>query len=818
MKDISLAVARPLSGLSAAEAAALLVRFGPNKLEESQRFGLARAFLQRLRNPLVLILTAAASISAAMGDLSGLIIIGTIVLASITLDVVQEYRAGDAAAKLRARVSLMARVIRDGTEMSCPAEALVPGDQVLLEAGDLVPADGSLTAARDLFVNEALLTGESFPVERKSAEQLFMGSSIVSGTATLQLTMTGKRTRLADIAQHLRRPPPPTAFALGVRDFGRMIVQVTILLVLFTLLVNLAFHRPPIQSFLFAVALAVGLTPELLPMVMSVTLAHGAMRLARRDVIVKQLSAVHDLGSMDVLCSDKTGTLTEARISLACQVDLAGREDFHILQLARVNARFETGLKSPLDDALLVGAEQDVTGWRKLDEVPFDFERRRVSVLAENNQQRLLIVKGAPEDILALSSHYKCGAAAPQPLDPEARSQAEATLTRLGQDGLRTLAVAWRAQTPDCIHAAVRDECQLVLAGFLGFQDPPKAGAREALAELAALGVEVKILTGDSEGVARHVCGALDVDASRTLTGRQISGMSDEALMASLKETRLFCRVSPPQKLRILSALRRQGHVVGFLGDGINDAPSLHEADIGISVDTAVDVAREAASMILLRKDLDILAEGVREGRRTCSNVMKYILMGTSSNFGNMFSMALGSLLLPFLPMLPAQILLNNLLYDLSESVIPLDNVDPETLLRPHRWSLTAIRKFMLLLGPVSSLFDFLTFFLLLRLFHADEKLFHTGWFVESIATQVVVIFIIRTARPFQSRPHPALVIAALFAVGIAAALPYTPAAHWLGFVSPDPEMMTALLAVTACYLFAVWLVRRWFISRRVTG
>ena len=799
-------------GLSASEAAVRLERFGPNKLQESPRFGLVKAFFQRLRNPLVLVLAAAAMVSALMGDVSGPIIIGIIVMASITLDVVQEYRAGDAAAKLRARVGLMARAIRDGKELRCPAATLVPGDLVLLEAGDLVPADGTLISARDLFINEALLTGESFPLEKKAGDPIFMGSSIVSGIAAAEMVATGKRTRLGEIAQSLRRAPPATAFALGVRDFGRMIVQLTFLLVLFTLLVNLAFHRPPIQSFLFAVALAVGLTPELLPMVISVTLAHGALRLARKEVIVKQLSAVHDLGSMDVLCSDKTGTLTEACISLMCQMDISGQESPHALKLARINARFETGLKSPLDDALLAGVETDPTGWRKLDEAPFDFERRRISVLAEGEGQRLLIVKGAPEDILALSSHYQRGDALPQPLDAESRDMAAATLTRLASDGLRTLGVAWRVQAPDCIHANVGDECQLVLAGFLGFQDPPKTGAREALADLASLGVEVKILTGDSEGVARHVCQALDLDTSHILNGSQIAAMTDEALGASLRDTRLFCRVSPPQKLRILSALRRQGHVVGFLGDGINDAPSLHEADIGISVDTAVDVAREAANLILLRKDLDILADGVREGRRTFANVMKYILMGTSSNFGNMFSMAIGSLLLPFLPMLPAQILLNNLLYDLSEAAIPLDTVDPEALQRPHRWSLAIIRKFMLLLGPVSSLFDFLTFYLLLRLFHADERLFHTGWFIESIATQVLVIFIIRTTAPFRSRPHPALIAAAIGAVVIATALPYTAASRWLGFVPPAPELLATLFAVTACYLVTMFLLRRWLL------
>jgi Mg2+-importing ATPase len=808
-----------LSGLSAAAAAQKLKTFRPNRIEEGQSLGLGRAFLERFRNPLILILTAAAAVSATTGDVSGFVIITVMVLASIVLDVVQEHRAGNAAAKLRTRVSLTASVYRDGKLAEIPVWMLVPGDLVQLKAGDLVPADGTLTAARDLFVNEALLTGESFPVEKKPATTgdggaLFMGSSIVSGTAFIRLTGTGRNTRLGTIAHSLHRAPPPTAFALGIRDFSRMILRLTLLLLLFTLLVNLAFHKPPLQTFLFAVALAVGLTPELLPMVTSVTLAYGAIRLSRKDVIVKQLSAVHDLGSMDVLCCDKTGTLTEARISLICQVDVHGRPNPQVLKLARLNAQFETGLKSPMDDALSAGAEPDIAGWRKLDEVPFDFERRRISVLVEGERQRLLIVKGAPEDILALANQYQSENGDPKPLSAEVREQAQATLSRLADDGLRTLAVAWRVQTHDCIHAGIGDERELTLAGFLGFLDPPKAGAREALSDLSALGIEVKILTGDSEGVARHVCRALDLHIAQALTGAQIATMSDEALTASLSDVKLFCRVSPPQKLRILSALRRQGHVVGFLGDGINDAPSLHEADIGFSVDSAVDVAKEAANMILLRKDLDVLADGVWEGRRSHANVMKYILMGTSSNFGNMFSMAGASLLLPFLPMLPVQILLNNLLYDLSEAAIPLDRVDPEALLRPKKWDMGAIKKFMLLFGPISSLFDFVTFYVVLHVFQADERLFQTSWFVESIATQVLVIFIIRTARPFRDFPHPALTAASLAAVAVALLLPYTFAAHWLGFTAMPTSLLSVLMAITMVYLVTVYSVRRWFFVR----
>jgi P-type Mg2+ transporter len=808
------------AGLSSAEAAVRLQQYGANAIDTTPSISLLRALGNRIRNPLVLVLIVAAAISAVTGDTASFLVIMVIVAASIVLDVMQEHRAGNAAASLRQRVSLISNVMRDGTTIECPAAQLVPGDVVLLSAGDLVPADGTLITARDLYVNEAALTGESYPAEKRAgvddrAGRLLMGSSVISGTAAFILTATGRNAQLGNIASSLRRPPPPTAFAMGIRDFGRMIMWLTMLLVLFTLLINLMFKRPPLESFLFATALAVGLTPELLPMIVSVTLAHGAIRLSRKEVIVKQLSAIHDLGSMDILCSDKTGTLTEARIVLKAQVDATGMPVDDVLKLARLNAAFETGLKSPLDQAIVAGGECDISGWRKLDEVPFDFERRRVSILAESEEQRLLIVKGAPEDILALATHYQCQGRI-ETMDAEIHRKALDTLTDLGKKGLRTLAVAWRSVGSACAHASLSDEQDLVLAGFLGFLDPPKAGAREALADLGSLGVKVKILTGDGEGVTRSVCAALNLPEGGLLTGGDIAAMSDEALAARLADVTLFCRITPSQKLRVISALRRQGHVVGYLGDGINDAPSLHEADVSFSVDTAVDVAREAANLILLRKDLTILAEGVREGRRTYANIMKYVLMGASSNFGNMFSMAGGSLLLPFLPMLPIQVLLNNLLYDFSEIAIPMDYVDASMLDRPRRWNMSIIRNFMFLLGPISSVFDFLTFFVLLRLLGANERLFHTGWFVESIATQVLVIFIIRTADPLRSHPHPLLAATSLGVVGIAFALPYLPTASLLGF-SPLPlPVLAAILAITLAYLVLVYFTRRMLVAHRL--
>ncbi len=739
----------------------------------------------------------------------------------------QEHRAETAAEVLRKRVALRVTTIRDGAAHEIPAAELVPGDVVLLSAGDLVPADCRLIESRDLFVNEALLTGEPYPAEKHAdvfgngddptpANGVFMGSSVVSGTARALVVATGRSTRIGAIAGALSREPPPTAFTLGIRRFGMLLVRLTVLLVLFVLLINLLFERPLLESFLFALALAVGLTPELLPMIVSVTLAHGAVRMARERVIVKRLSAIHDLGSMDILCSDKTGTLTEGRIKLIREVDLSGEESGDILTWAHVNAAFETGLKSPLDDAIMEAAPEDLSDWRKIDEVPFDFERRRVSVLAERDGRRFLIVKGAPEDVLSHSSSWQAAAVdGAKPLNDEAVATARTTLAQLGDEGFRVLGVAWREVEPDRGHANISDESELTFAGFAAFLDPPKESARPALAALAELGVAVKIVSGDNERVTRHVCATLGVPVGGVINGPELAELTDEALAARLSDTTLFCRVSPPQKARIIRALRRQGHVVGYLGDGINDAPSLQAADVGLSVEGAVDVAREAAAIILLKHDLVVLAEGVREGRRTFANIMKYVMMGTSSNFGNMFSMAGAVLILPFLPMLPVQILLNNLLYDISEIAIPLDHVDEDIITRPRHWDMGFVREFMLVLGPVSSLFDFIAFGLLLWVFHAGESLFQTGWFVMSLASQVLVIFLIRTRlRPWSSRPHPALIASALGVVALAVLLPFTLLAPWFGFLPLPLDVFLALAAVVVVYLFTVEHVKRWLLGR----
>jgi Mg2+-importing ATPase len=816
------------TGLSSAEAATRLAQYGPNQIRPARRRAILLQFLMHFRNPLILVLLAASGITALTGDATGAFIIGLIVLLSVTLDFVQEYRAGRAAEQLAAQVAVTATALRDGKTVEVPVKDLVPGDAVLLSAGDLVPADAQVLEARDFFVNQAQLTGEAYPVEKRadraiqpdrwvpeSDYSVFMGSSVVSGSAQVLVGRTGGRTALGQIVDSLALSPPPTAFERGTRHFGMLIMRLTFLLVLFTLMVNVAFHRPLLESFLFAVALAVGLTPELLPMVVSVTLARGALRMAAWKVIVKRPSAIQDMGAMDVLCTDKTGTLTEAKIRLERHVDALGRDSARVLDLAYLNSYFETGLKSPLDDAILQHSEIIISGWQKIDEVPFDFERRRVSVLVERAGTRLLAVKGAPEDILRLCTHYEDAKGSAALLDDAARVQIDALFDALGNEGFRVLGIAWRPVTAEQEHAVVTDETELVFAGFAGFLDPPKASAGEALTALQASGVAVKIVTGDNERVTRHVCTQLGITITGMLTGTEIQAMNDDALKVRVEETNLFCRVNPAQKNRILLALKARGHVVGYLGDGINDASALHSADVGISVEGAVDVAKQAAAMILLENDLKVLHAGIMEGRRTFGNVMKYIMMATSSNFGNMFSMAAATLFLPFLPMLPMQILLNNLLYDVSEIPLPLDNVDEEDLRQPRSWDMRFVRNFMLTIGPISSLFDFLTFYLLMAVLSANEMLFHTGWFVESIATQVLVIFVIRTRRnPLRSQPNRWLTLTSLGVVVTAMLLPFTPVAAWLGFTPLPPLFFVLLGGLVTAYLLLVEAGKRWFYKR----
>ncbi|NJA06256.1 magnesium-translocating P-type ATPase [Methylococcaceae bacterium WWC4] len=817
--------AKPL-GLSAVEAGAKLAEVGPNLFRDRQRQALLLQFLSRFKNPLVILLLVASAISAFTGEITNFVIISIMVLFSVTLDFVQEHRAGKAAESLRHSVSVKARVMRDGKPVDVPVTDVVPGDVALLCAGDMVPSDGLLIEACDLFVKQALLTGEAYPIEKRPGDlpadatdlqdadnAVFMGTTVISGSAKMRVIKTGTATAIGAIADSLTRQPPPTAFEVGTHRFGLLIMRLTVLLVLFVLLVNAFLGKPWLESFLFAVALAVGLTPELLPMVVSVTLSRGAMHMAAKRVIVKRLSAIQNLGSMDVLCTDKTGTLTEAKIRLEQHVDPQGQPSERVLELAYLNSFFETGLKSPLDEAILAHQNIDISAWQKIDEVPFDFERRRVSVLLDKGNGRLLVVKGASEEIITLCTHYEQqGSDAQLPLDPASRARIHEQHNALEREGFRVLGIAWREVPQNHPHAVVSDESELIFAGFAGFLDPPKQSAGAALAALKDSGVTVKIVTGDSDLVTQHVCAQLNIPVLGVLTGKDIAEMDDHALRIRVEKANLFCRVNPSQKDRVIRALKARGHVVGYLGDGINDAPSLHSADVGLSVDSAVDVAKEAADMILLDQDLQVLHDGVLEGRRTFGNILKYIMMGTSSNFGNMFSMAGAALFLPFLPMLPTQILLNNILYDVSEVPIPLDQVDSEELCQPRVLDMNFIRNFMLVIGPISSAFDFLTFYILLTVLKADEALFQTGWFVESLCTQVLVIFIIRTrGNPFKSRAHPVLVATSLSIALIGAVLPFTPLGHYFGFVPPPAQFYFILAALAAAYLLVVELAKRGF-------
>lgn len=816
------------NGLNSSDAEARLARFGRNIATPHKKYGLVLQFLSRFLNPLVILLLVASMVSAFTADITSFIIIISMVVLSVTLDFIQEYRAELAAEALRHSVAIKASVIRDKKIIEISVEKLVPGDVVLLSAGNLVPADGRIIEVQDLFVNQALLTGEPYPVKKDTADlqqkvvdsdsasnAIFAGTSVISGSARMLVCVTGKQTTLGSIASTLTTSPPATTFEIGLRQFSMLIVRLTLLLVLFAMLVNMMLHRPWLESFMFALALAVGLTPELLPMIVTVTLSRGAIRMSRKRVIVKRLAAIHNLGSMDVLCTDKTGTLTEAKIQLERHVDCNGLENERVLLLAYLNSYFETGLKSPLDEAILKHETLDVSGWRKIYEVPFDFERRRVSVLLENEQLHYLIVKGAPEDVLSLCKDYEQGPGEIKSLTSVKLKELNELSSTLAQQGFRTLGVAWRRVATEQQDAIISDESSLVFTGFAAFLDPPKMGTGAALKSLNDSGVDIKIVTGDNELVTQHVCEQIGLPIKGILTGKQVAAMDDHALQVQVSRVNLFCRVTPAMKTRVLLALKQRGHTVGFLGDGINDAPALHVADVSISVDNAVDVAKEAAGLILLDQDLNVLHQGVIEGRHTFGNIMKYVMMGTSSNFGNMFSMAGASLFLPFLPMLPTQILLNNLLYDLSEIPIPLDNVDKEYLKRPRQWDMRFIRNFMFAIGSISSIFDFLTFYVLLKILNAEEGLFRTGWFIESIATQVLVIFIIRTRlNPLKSRPNLWLLNTSLLVVLAAAILPYTKLGSYFGFVPPPAVFFIILFTMVVGYLIMVEFVKYWFYKK----
>ena len=816
------------AGLTSSEAKRRLLLYGANSLVQQHRFAPLVDFLRFFANPLVLILLVASTISLVLGDAVGGGIILAMVLLSVLLNFFMEYQARHAVEEIRKQVATLAAVLRDGREQELPVVELVPGDIVLLNAGDLVPADALLLTAKDLHVRESALTGESLPVEKSAGDlpagkhpvgdarnSVFLGTAVQSGLGTAVVVRTGRATAFGAIAARLAERPPETEFARGIRHFGLMITRVILLLVLFVLMVNVVLHRPLLDSFLFAVALAVGMTPEMMPMIITVTLAQGARRMTRKKVLVKQLAAIEDFGSIDILCSDKTGTLTEGEIVFDRHVDIAGADDAEVLRLIYLNSHFEAGIKSPLDAAVLRHEAPPIADYEKLDEVPFDFARKRLSVVVRHGGENFLVTKGEVESVLSVCGSVRIDGV-PQPLDAGRRALAAATFERLSADGYRTLGVAVRTVEQRSVYTTAA-ESDMTLVGFAAFLDPPKEGIGAVLAALAANGVAVVIMTGDNEFVTRKVAGDVGLAAERIVLGSEVDAMDDAALAVQAENGAIFARVSPEQKNRVILALKARGHVVGYLGDGINDAPSLHTADVGISVMNGVEVAKDAAKIILLEKDLGVLNDGVVEGRRCFANIMKYILMGTSSNFGNMFSMAAASMFLPFLPMLPTQILLNNFLYDSSQVSLPGDNVDPTLLRRPKRWQIGFILRFMAILGPISSLYDFLTFGILLWGFHAldNAALFHTGWFVESLATQTLVVFVIRTAgNPFRSRPSRALLGSVLAVVAIAVALPYTPLGTLLRFVPLPAPLLAAIAALALTYLLLVQGVKTWFYRR----
>jgi Mg2+-importing ATPase len=815
-------------GLAPGEAERRLAAVGPNAVEDADRAGALRLLARQFASPLVFILVFAAAISLILREWVDASIVIAVVVGSALLGFVQEYRAAVAVEDLKRRLALTSRVLRGGRETVIPISGVVPGDVVLLSAGNMVPADGRVLAAQDFLVSEAAITGESFPVEKRPGvapaaaappartNAVFLGSSVRSGTARVLVVETGRRTQFGAIAARLRVREPETGFARGVRHFGLMLVRLMFVIVLCVLAVNLALGRPTLDALMFAVALAVGLSPELLPAIVSVTLSAGARAMSRQGVIVRRLEAIESLGSIDVLCTDKTGTLTEGRVVLDQATDAAGEAAPEVLRLAYLNAAFETGIANPLDEAIVTAgtsAGMDTGGAVKVDEIPYDFVRRRLTVVVDEGipGRRTIITKGAVTEVLDACATV-AGAGGATALDAGRRAVLDAWCAARGEEGFRVLAVATRSADAKADYDR-SDEAGMTLAGFLVFSDPAKPDAADAVAALAALGVRTKVITGDNRYVAAHVAAGVGLDPSAMLTGEQLSRLRDEALWHLAPRTDLFVEVDPQQKERIVQALRRTGHVVGYLGDGINDAPALHAADVGISVDGAADVARDSADIVLTKPDLDVLRSGVEDGRRTFANTMKYIAITTSANFGNMVSMALAAPFLPFLPLLAKQILLNNFLSDIPSLAISTDRVDAATVARPRRWDVREIRRFMVVFGLVSSVFDLATFAFLLAVIDADAETFRTGWFVVSLLTELAVVLVLRTEGPMlASRPSRLLLWSTLAVMAATPFLAYLgPVSETFGFVPLTAVEMVAVLAIVAAYVVVTEAVKRWF-------
>ncbi|WP_206352076.1 magnesium-translocating P-type ATPase [Tautonia rosea] len=822
-------------GLPSDRAAARLAEVGVNTIEEASRLSPLRLLLRQFESPLVLILAFAAGLSLTLREWTDAAIILTIVLGSALLSFFQEYRASAAVQALERRLALTARVVRDGVARNLPVSTIVPGDLIELSAGNLIPADGIVIEAEDFLVSEASMTGESFPVEKRPgivredatiaarSNSVFLGTSVRSGTAKVLAVRTGRRTEFGTVAERLRAHQPETDFERGIRHFGYLLLRVMIVIVLFVLTTNLMLGRPVIESLLFAVALAVGLSPELLPAILGVTLSAGARAMSKRGVIVRRLESIENFGSMDILCTDKTGTLTEGTIVLREVLDCASRPSVEVRRLAFLNSAFETGIENPIDAALVAaGAEAGLSteGIRKIDEIPYDFLRRRLTIVVEagdDPERHCLITKGAFANVLDVCAAMDLDGI-DVPLDAERREALEAVYRAKGAEGDRVLALATRQVTAKEHHDR-EDERDMTFRGFLIFSDPPKEDVQKTLQALARLGIGVKIISGDNRYVTAHLAGEIGLNPASMLTGADLERLRDEALWHLAPRTDLFAEIDPQQKERIVRALQRAGHSVGYLGDGINDAPSLHAADVGISVEGAVDVARESADIILLNRDLDVLREGVEDGRRTFANTMKYISITTSANFGNMVSMAFASPLLPFLPLAAKQILLNNFLSDVPSITIASDNVDRELLERPQRWSVREIQRFMIIFGLISSAFDLLTFAVLLSIFHVGEATFQTSWFLISLLSELAVLLVLRTHRPLvQSRPCRVMLWSTVL-VGLATVcVPYVSGLNTVfGFVPLPASLMGSVAAIVLGYILATEAVkRRYFRSHHI--
>ena len=842
--------ARP-EGLSNEAAEAHLEKYGQNVLAKDQRPGFLRLLWHAVLNPLVLLLAVLAAVSFATGDPNSATMMLLMIALSVGLRLIQEAKASSSAAQLKVMISVKASVLRSGTVQEVAVSQLVPGDLVQLAAGDMIPGDVRVLLAKDLFVVQGSLTGESFPVEKFAVEKktatsspleltsiAFLGTSVASGSATAIIVATGQDTYLGGMAEALQEQVPTTAFDRGISRFTLLMLSFMAVMVPLVFLINGVTKGSWGQAFFFAVAVAVGLTPEMLPMIVTICLSKGAVAMGKKKVIVKRINSIQSLGAMDILCTDKTGTLTQDTIILEKYCDVGLHEDEDVLALAYINSHFQTGLRNLLDRAVLaheaIHAHRRVPELTKVDEIPFDFERRLMSVIVRTSEgSDRMISKGAPEAIFPRCVGFRL-AGKIQPMDHAQIDALRREYELLSADGFRVLALATKDTPPrdaaltSAVPYCKADECDLVLEGYVAFLDPPKETALEAISALERHGVSVKVVTGDNDLVARKVCGQVGLCTDHVLLGEVVEQMSDEQLAAAAEQTVVFARVSPAHKQRIIKALQARGHIVGFMGDGINDAPALHTADVGISVDTAVDIAKEAADMILLEKSLLVLDEGVLEGRRVFANILKYVRMGASSNFGNMFSVLGASVFVPFLPMAPIQILANNLLYDISQAAIPTDTVDPERIQKPHTWDIRELTRFILFIGPCSSLFDYSTYFLMLYVFKCwdtstpevaahSQSLFQTGWFVESLLTQTLIIHVIRTNKIpfFQSRPSAYLLAtsAAILAIGVA--LPFLGLGRRLGFTALPARYWLFLALTLVGYVLLTQAVKSWLLRRR---